>query len=197
MLSGHKPYNTAVRHHETMIHISLLEPQWIQGDRDDPQDQCAHGYIDIRIDDITFVSKDDGGWNVSAAALFMLRTVSSNHTPEESVTDGNFLIPCCGHAPQGRGKYRVIIVGCNTGIDPTIKHIGNSVRIELGGKQVTVPQKQWATAILGFVEQVEEFYRISSPKDPIEDEHDKRGWSYFWEEWASHKLKAEAVANDA
>jgi hypothetical protein len=182
-----------------MVRISLLEPQWINGELPDPQDHCAHGCIDMRIDDVTLVSKDDGEWTVSAAALFLLRTIASNHNLDESVTEDNFLIPHCGHGvwPNDEGKYRVIIIGCNEGIDMEITHVGDSIQIRKGGTQRTVLQRQWAAAILDFVEQIEEFYRTSGPKDPIENDHDRQGWSLFWEEWASLKLQAKSCAKDA
>ena len=182
-----------------MVRISLLEPQWINGELPDPHDYCAHGCIDMQIDDVTLVSKNDGEWTVSAAALYLLRTIASNHSLGESVAEYNYLIPHCGHAvwPNDEGKYRVTIMGCNAGIDMEIKHVGDSVQITKGNKKTNVPLKQWAAAILGFVEQVEEFYRISGIKAPINDDHDRQGWSYFWDEWTSLKLQAESVSNDA
>jgi hypothetical protein len=78
-----------------------------------------------------------------------------------------------------------------------ITHVGDSIQIRKGGTQRTVLQRQWAAAILDFVEQIEEFYRTSGPKDPIENDHDRQGWSLFWEEWASLKLQAKSCAKDA
>jgi hypothetical protein len=165
-----------------VIVLDLIDPQWILGDADDPNDQCAHGFIEFAVDDVQFVTKGDGTWTVSAAALFLLRTITSDHSNENSVAEENDLIPCCGQwicqLEAGRHPYTVMSCGA-PGIDPSIIHRGSLVEISLDEKSASVSVKDWAAAILGFVGQVQEFYDRSSPKKAIEDDLDREGWKYF------------------
>lgn len=55
-----------------MITLKLLKPSWINGSKDDPNDQCAHGYIDFKIDDL-IIAEPNEEWTVSAAALFSIK----------------------------------------------------------------------------------------------------------------------------
>ncbi|EKV03909.1 hypothetical protein Lepto7375DRAFT_6229 [Leptolyngbya sp. PCC 7375] len=58
-----------------MISLQLLHPHWIKNNGDDPSDHCAHGSIELVIDETQFISESDGEWTVSAAALFLRKTV--------------------------------------------------------------------------------------------------------------------------
>lgn len=79
-----------------MINLVVQGFQWIKGEDDDPDDQCAHGRVLFQINNTTFVKPEDGIWTVSASALYLLRTLSENHTIENPVAETNFLFPCCG-----------------------------------------------------------------------------------------------------
>jgi hypothetical protein len=185
-------YNKNV-YEAAMIVLELVEPRWITN-RDDPQDQCAHGYMEFAIDGVQFISKDDGDWTVTAAALYLLRTIASDHGGGNSVVGTyNYLIPCCGHVvwPEEGGKYSFIILGCDSGIDPSVIHHDDSVEISLADKSVTVSATDWTTAVLGYVDQVQQFYDQSTPKEPPEDEFDRQGWDFFWEEWRMLRCAAE------
>jgi hypothetical protein len=65
--------------------VIVLRPvnlRWINGAADDPADFCAHGDVEFRIGDDTLVEPSGRELTVSAAALYLLRTLSVPHTRE-------------------------------------------------------------------------------------------------------------------
>lgn len=169
-----------------MIVLEASDLQWIRGADDDPNDQCAHGRVRFEIDDVTFVRSEDGMWTLSGAALFLLRTIEHDHSPNHSVAEHNFIFPCCAHScwSIGQGEFKLICLGCNRGIDIEIKHINRSVEIvKLDGEQKIVPLIEWRAAVFAFADQIRAFYDRSSPKTLPEPPDDKEGWAAFWEEW--------------
>ena len=171
-----------------MINLQALEQTWIGGKADDPQDQCSHGHISFSVGDTIFVSRENGELTTSGAALFLLRSLSSDHTAETSIAQVNMFFPCCAFNPWLVGDNNSLMVfGCNGGVDVSIRHIpGDLIAIQASEKLVTVSEADWVSAVLAFVKQVELFYSASSPKAVIEDEHDRLGWEAFWLEW--HQL---------
>jgi hypothetical protein len=85
-----------------MISLAAHELCWIKGGSDDPEDQCAHGKVALEIDGVSLVRPEDGEWTVSAAALFLLRTLTADHTPERLLQRAVFSFPAvdsaCGSA---------------------------------------------------------------------------------------------------
>ena len=80
-----------------MIRLLVRDFQWIKGMNDDPGDQCAHGRVILNVNDTEFVKPEDGIWTISASALYLLRTLSENHTAENSVAESNFLFSVVRH----------------------------------------------------------------------------------------------------
>ncbi|MEX8506409.1 hypothetical protein [Leptothrix ochracea] len=171
---------------------------WVHGDEDDPLDQCAHGRIEFVINGQSFVNPDTGPWSLSLAALYFLRCTIDQHIFGDDLTESNFLVPCCGHNPWlvGEGKYKLMCMGCNDGVDIEVLHRGSeTVLRDKSGHEEAVFRRQWISAVLHFVAEVEDFYRRCSPKADVCDEKlDQPGWIAFWEEWKSLKLLAQNVA---
>jgi hypothetical protein len=70
--------------------------RWIV--ENDRIDQCAHGDVAFTIDSIRFVGGEDGQFlTVSAAALFLLRTLTHDHTPGASGGVGTAVSPLWFH----------------------------------------------------------------------------------------------------
>ena len=169
-----------------MITLEAIEMQWIRGEGDDPLDLCAHGRVRFEIDDAVFVRPEDGVWTVSAAALYLLRTLEHEHTAKHSVAQYNFIFSCCAHACwlAGDGEFKVICMGCNKGIDIDVRFAGISVEIGgLGGKRKVVQAPEWQAAVFQFVDQVYSFYDRSDSKVAPSDPQDAEGWDAFWTEW--------------
>ena len=107
-----------------MIVLRPRNLRWVDGCTDEASDLCAHGEVEFRIGDDSLVSAADGEITVSAAALYLLRTLSTPHTVAAPV--GDHLFPCCGftliHPP---GSEDVLILGCLSGRDVEVEHRGS------------------------------------------------------------------------
>jgi hypothetical protein len=167
-----------------MIKLLVQGFQWVKGPEDDPNDQCAHGRVLFKINDTEFVKPQDGVWTVSASALYLLRTLSENHSVEDSVAEGNFLFPCCAFTVWLSGtRFPVMSLGCNNGVNLEILHQGEMITVRSAAGSEKVPKSEWVTAVLDFASSVRGFYRASQLKVPIEDEYESQGWAAFWKEW--------------
>jgi hypothetical protein len=166
-----------------MIKLEIHELQWINGSADDPKDQCAHGRVNFEVNGTVFVKPEDGLWTVSAAGLYLLRSLSEDHTPSNSIADG-FLFPCCGFDVWLIGtRFKVVCIGCPSGIDVSITHTNGEVVLHSPSGTESLSSSAWREAVLAFVSKVRNFYQVSSPKEAIQDELGKPGWAAFWQEW--------------
>ena len=167
-----------------MITLAAHELCWINGSADDPEDQCAHGKVAFEMDGMSLIKLEDGEWTVSASALFLLRTLTADHTPEHPVAEGSSLFPCCGCNVWLCGdQYPVMCMGCNEGIDTWIRHEGSLVHISAGKSSHVTSSDDWSVAVKGFAKQIEEFYAQCSPKVKLVDEEDRKGWAACRDEW--------------
>jgi hypothetical protein len=170
-----------------MIVLRPTELHWIS---DDPTDQCAHGGVVFTIDSIPFASGEDAQEiTVSAAALFLLRTLSHDHTAARPVAEESQLFPHCGFTAYAvGGRFPVLVMGCNVGVDPDVVHSAGVVRIRSEeGQEATVTAVQWRDAVLGFVDEVQAFYDASPPRMPFNEATEDEGWLAFWEEWRDRR----------
>lgn len=167
------------------IQMVTLEPtrlHWIKDDgRDDPADLCAHSPVRFEIDGDVLVSAVDGDVTVSAAAIYLLRTLEADHSVASPV--GDQLFPCCGHAMYDTGDDDVVICGCPNGSNAEVAHVGDSVRIcTTHGRTYLLSADEWRQAVYAFADRVNEFYADSSAKTPA-DETDAKGFAKLREEW--------------
>lgn len=168
-----------------MIRLTVEGFQWIKGAKDDPNDQCAHGRVDFRINNTQFVKPEDGVWTVSMAALYLLRTLTEDHLVDNPVAEMNSLFPCCGFNVWPLGtRFKVMAAGCATGVNPEVLHSGETVTVRSDLGSETVPIAEWRTSVMSFADSVRAFYKVCTPKSEIQDEVDRQGWRDFWEEWA-------------
>lgn len=158
--------------------ISVNELQWIDGAKDNSNDLCLHGYMIVTIGGR--VLEMEGMVTVSASALYFLKTLTENHI----INEDNQMMPCCGHMiiPNEDGKT-VTISGCNQGIDWTVLHEGDSVKIILeDGSETIVTLEEYRAEIFAFADEIEGYYNTCTPKKP-EDEWERDAYNLFWEEW--------------
>ncbi len=180
-----------------MIDLDLCNPHWINDEGDDPNDQCAHGGIALTVDDVPLVLESDGEWTVSAAALFLLRSVTADHIQGSSVSGGNYLIPCCGHyvCPWEKNKYGFEIMGCPNGIDLGIQHDKGLVRVWTDDHRVSVSLRDWAGAGLQFSDRVQSFYDSCAKKLDVSAHEEElvQGWRLFWQDWETQRRVVRSV----
>ncbi len=172
------------------VSLRAFDLGWVTDDGDDPTDQCVHGGIELTISGEP-AYRTEPNLTVSAACLYLLRTIEDDHTPGGTVAEGNWLLPCCGFSVwPSEGRYPVDCIGCNQGSDIWIRHGDHSVELSWAQHSVTVAEDAWAAAVVELAEQVEAYYRQCQPKERIEDELDAEGWKLFWSEWQDRKQKA-------
>ncbi|MCC3160260.1 hypothetical protein LJ737_23690 [Hymenobacter sp. 15J16-1T3B] len=170
-----------------MIHnftLRLLGIRWLDT-LDETEDLCAHGSVQVGIGAETVSDASHPEWTVSAAALFLLRTLTRNHSPDEPVGAGQ-LLPCCGftmwYFPENGPD--TLVLGCPSGIDWTVQHEGDAVRLTTAaGTTAAVPSGEYRAQVLAFADEVERFYHRSKPKSTPTDPLDAAGYARFWEEW--------------
>ena len=154
---------------------------WIKDAVDDPHDLCAHSPVEFRVGDAVFVRPEDGDWTVSAAALYLLRTLTRDHRIEQPV--GDHLFPCCGFSMYDTGEEDVVICGCPSGRDCSVRHVGSDVQLQTdGGPSVTVSATEWRSAVHNFSDAIHSFYERCSLKQP-NDTEDQKGFRAFQREW--------------
>ena len=77
-----------------MLTLEASNLHWIKGAADDPTDLCAHGTLNLQIGEYVLPGLASLDCTVSAAALYLLRSLSRSHRPGEQ----EHLFPCCGSA---------------------------------------------------------------------------------------------------
>jgi hypothetical protein len=168
--------------------VVILRPvnlRWIRGVADDPRDLCAHGEVTFRIGDDVLLDPNSGkDLTVSAAALYLLRTLSVPHTKDAPV--GDHLFPCCGFSMFDFPEEKdVVICGCPNGEDFEVLHevAAAGIVIRAGdGRQWKVEWPEWRAAVFGFADAASDFYATCSPKQPW-DEENRKGFDKFVSEW--------------
>lgn len=157
--------------------IDATELQWIDGSRDNPTDLCLHGHAVAVIGG----KKLEYDATVSATALYLLKTLSEDH-----IMGGNIqMLPCCGHFMIPDGELsEVTILGCGNGLDWSVIHVGDSVKlIPEDRTEVTVPLEEYKAEVFRFADKIEAFYRSCTPKVLPEDAFERNGYIAFWNEW--------------
>ena len=157
--------------------IDATDFVWINGEQDDPEDRCLHGHAAAVIGGRTL----EYDCTVSAAALYLLKTLTEDHVRGKD----NQLLPCCGFFLIANDDLtNVSIVGCDSGVDWSVLHEGDQVRLVLeDGTQEVVALEDYRDEVFRFADKVEAFYRACTPKKLPEDEFDRNGYLAFWNEW--------------
>lgn len=166
-----------------MFAIDVEHLSWIKGNADDAEDLCAHGHAIAYIGD----EKYEYDATVSATALYLLKSLSENHI----MGDEEQMMPCCGFLIYARDNKldTVDIQGCPNGIDWSVIHEGNDIKIVTpSGKETIVGKLEYQHIVFDFADKVEAFYKRCSPKLLPEDATDRDGYIAFWNEWHRHRL---------
>lgn len=163
--------------------LRLHDPQWIRNAAGDPADLCAHGRVELCVGETVFVRPEDGVWTVSAAGLFLLRSLQADHPLQGRESQScAYLFPCCGFDVFIH-QDRLAVSGCPHGADVAVLHDGGRVRISTANASAEVPLKVWRAAVLSFAREVEAFYARCAPKEPAPEAEARKGWAEFWREW--------------
>src|SRR6516162_2069687 len=145
------------RRRDAVVILQPVKLRWIQGAADDPKDLCAHGDVEFRIGDGVLLDPTNGkDLTVSAAALYLLRTLSVPHTRDAPV--GDHLFPCCGFCMLALpGREDVFICGCPNGEDFEVLHEVSAAGVVIragDGREWRIPWPEWRAAVFGFADSV-------------------------------------------
>ena len=155
--------------------INATELGWIRGPEDDPRDLCLHGRAVARIGERTV----EFHATVSATALYLLKTLTEDHI----INEDNQMLPCCGFfMVPNEALDNVVIIGCNRGVDWSVIHEDDGVRLVLeDGYEETVATDDYRAEVFRFADAIEAYYASCRRKRP--DESDRRAYKAFWNEW--------------
>ena len=159
-----------------MFSLSVSAMTWLPGS-DETEDLCLHGHAAVMIGD-KLLEYDA---TVSATALYLLKSTREDHIRGAGLQ----MLPCCGHfLIANEDLTRVEIVGCDYGIDWSVLHEGDGVRLvtESGGN-VWVSMTDYRRTVFAFADEIERFYTESKPKKIPHDEFERNGYLAFWNEW--------------
>jgi hypothetical protein len=95
------------------------------------------------------------------------------------------MLPCCGHfLIANEDLSRVEIIGCDYGVDWSVLHEGDGVRLitESGGN-VWIPMAEYRREVFAFADEIERFYAAGKEKKPSSDDFVRNGYLAFWREW--------------
>jgi hypothetical protein len=165
--------------------LQLHNLHWLAEDAPE-RDLCAHGAVTVQIGETLLATPDDGDWCVSAASIYLLRTLTTTHTYDAPV--GEQLMPCCGFAmyPQDNSAD-VFIMGCSSGVDWEVHHEGDRVRLRTyQGEEEMLSLEEWRRIVAAFADAVASFYAASAPKQ-FSDSYDAQGFAAFQAEWARRR----------
>ena len=162
-----------------MISLNLNNLHWL-GDNPE-QDLCAHGAVTICLNEDAIASEQNVC--VSAAAIYLLRTLSSDHDSTTRV--GEHLLPCCGHMMLDlEDEEDVVIIGCPNGYDWSVRHANdNTTCLTFNDREpFTIDSELWKREVGGFATEIFQFYQTSADKQPC-DEEQADGYNAMMSEW--------------
>ena len=167
--------------------IKIKKLYWIDGTQDNKEDLCLHGDLEIRINDQIVEYSP----TVSTTGLRLLRSLFEDHQGDH----GEQLFPCCGNTMLANKEgNKVEIIGCDQGLDWSIKHKNGLVTIEADENlKTTYYYLQYKKEILNFTKQIEDFYKKAGKRILAEDEMDKEGYLAFWKEWKHLRERATLI----
>ena len=139
---------------------------------------CLHGHAFIKIGDEVF----DYDATLSAAGLYLLRTVTDNHI----IREGEAMLPCCGHMMIANDDLSSVdICGCPNGLDWSVIHENGKIKLVTeAGNTTFIDIDIYKEEIYAFTDKIEDFFKKSSPKIFSETETFERdAYTAFWNEW--------------
>ena len=165
--------------------VDAYDFAWISGPEDDPSDLCLHGHAVAVIGE----TRMECDCTVSAAALYLLKTLTEDHI----IWEDNQMLPCCGFTYLPNETLDTVsIIGCCNGIDWTVLHDGQNVRMILEDEtEVSVPLEEYQQEVFRFADKVEAYYKSCKPKIIPDGELGRNGYLAFWNEW--HRLRGQSA----
>lgn len=160
------------------FYITATDLEWINGEKDNPKDLCLHGHAVAKIGNE--ILEYDA--TVSATALYLLKTITEDHIMYED----NQMLPCCGHSMflKEDGSGDVLICGCTNGIDWSVIHNKEDVKIITEfGNEIVISLDEYKKEVFKFADLIENFYNNCTEKILPKDTFERNVYIAFWKEW--------------
>lgn len=172
------------------FHIEITEQGWLGTPTDDYDpaefDPCSHGDIRLVIGGVVIEDGVGGeGHGISETALGLLRTLESDYRGEPDERYADRLIP--------HGCGTMLMMGCGIGIDWSVEHVGDQVRISdvvrhtsrgpspYPGLEVLVASSDYRAEIVAFASQAKEPFQGIDKSFSNDD--DRADYIAFWKEY--------------
>ena len=164
--------------------ITILEQGWLAGSEAD-YDLCSHGRLRISVGGST-ITQDSAEYGISESALALLRTLTSDHSPERPVAD-RLILHGCGAS---------LMATCPIGIDFRVRHLEGSVVISdltrfdttnegeavaFPGLVVTMPIQEYQSVVINFARQAKGLFEGVAKR--CDDEFERNEYREFWAEF--------------
>lgn len=163
--------------------LKLLSLYWLEN-MNEEIDLCAHGKLLVKIGDEIICDEDIFEITVSSTALYLMRTLDEDYKKGDYASQ---LLPCCGFNFYAESKEDdfVNVLGCPSGIDWTIIHTDDTVKlITEKGTEAVMNFENYKEIVLDFADKIKSFYNESKPKI-VEEQNEMNviGYPAFWNEW--------------
>lgn len=158
--------------------ITATNFHWINGKEDDEKDLCLHGHTVVEIGDELF----EYDATISATALYLLKSLKEDHIINKEIQ----MLPCCGNTIllKNDNSNDVFIMGCDNGIDWSIIHQKENVKIiTSSGNETIIPIKEYTNEVYKFADLIEDYYKKCKNKILPKNKFDRDGYIAFWNEW--------------
>lgn len=177
--------------HRSALILEVTDLGWLGTGDDADRDQCVHGVATCTVGNIAITTRE---CNLTAASLFLLRTLEHDHTAWESVAPSNQLFPHCGHSWVVPGdRFPTLNIGCDNGNDLWGRHVDGAVDLALGEAAERVSADGWEDAVARFADRLRAFYDASPPRRrssrSATDAMENEGWDAFWTEWVERRTR--------
>lgn len=175
-------YNKSVVWADCAFRIDAENLCWIKNDgADDPDDFCLHGHVFAKIGE-EILEYDT---TVSAAGLYLLRTLTENHIIHEH----EHILPCCGHRMMANEDLSSVNIGvCPNGVDWSVIHENGKIKLVTeAGRETLIGIDDYKQEVDAFADKIEDYYEKCSPKNMPSEEYERNGYTAFWNEWRRHR----------
>ena len=167
--------------------IEIIEQHWLESTEQEgiSYDLCSHGSIRLMIGNQP-IAPEDNDYGISESALAMLRSVYADHTPEKPLAE-RMVFHGCG---------AMLMMGCPIGLDWSVRHEGDTVRIgdvvrydtTYESKAVRFPElsvllstSEYKRQVAQFATGAKEFFAGSTKK--FDEDWEKQKYDAFWVEF--------------
>ena len=169
-----------------LFRIEATNLHWMDDAIDDPDDLCLHG------DAVAYIGERKLEYEectISATALYLLKTLTEDHIIDRD----NQMLPCCGFTLiADEAHENVAISGCPNGIDWTVMHDGDIIRLILDdGYEARISISDYQSEVFRFADFIESYYRSCPPKLIPSNHFDRVGYLSFWNEWNRRRIQTQ------